>query len=50
MKLSICIPVYNGADTICPLMENLDATFSKIEKEVAKDNTNLKKKQRKYER
>lgn len=34
MKLSICIPVYNGADTICPLMENLDSTFSKIEKEV----------------
>lgn len=34
MKLSICIPVYNGAETICPLMENLDSTFSKIEKEV----------------
>lgn len=34
MKLSICIPVYNGADTISPLMENLDSTFSNIEKEV----------------
>lgn len=34
MKLSICIPVYNGSDTISPLMENLDSTFSKIEKEV----------------
>lgn len=34
MKLSICIPVYNGSDTISPLMENLDSTFSNIEKEV----------------
>ena len=34
MKLSICIPVYNGADTIIPLLENLDKVFSEIEKEV----------------
>lgn len=34
MKLSICIPVYNGSDTISLLMEKLDSTFSNIEKEV----------------
>lgn len=34
MKLSICIPVYNGADTIVPLLESLDKVFSGIDKEV----------------
>ena len=32
------------------IAEEFEKNYSKIEKEVAKDNTNLKKKQRKYER
>lgn len=34
MKLSICIPVYNGSETIVPLVRALDATFKDMDIEV----------------
>ena len=34
MKLSICIPVYNGADSIAELLRMIDATFSGKKTEV----------------
>ncbi|HEX3010206.1 MAG TPA: glycosyltransferase family 2 protein [Bacteroidales bacterium] len=34
MKLSICVPVYNGADSIGKLLEVIDSTFSEMEFEV----------------
>ena len=37
-------------DDISNIAEEFEKNYSKIEKEVAKDNTNLKQKQRKYER
>ena len=37
-------------EDISNIAEEFEKNYSKIEKEVAKDNTNLKKKQRKYER
>ena len=37
-------------EDISNIAEKFEKNYSKIEKEVAKDNTNLKKKQRKYER
>ena len=37
-------------EDISNISEEFEKNYSKIEKEVAKDNTNLKQKQRKYER
>lgn len=37
-------------EDISNIVEEFEKNYSKIEKEVAKDNTNLKQKQRKYER
>ena len=37
-------------EDISNIAEEFEKNYSKIEKEVAKDNTNLKQKQRKYER
>lgn len=37
-------------EDISNMAEEFEKNYSKIEKEVAKDNTNLKQKQRKYER
>ena len=37
-------------EDISKIVEEFEKNYSKIEKEVAKDNTNLKQKQRKYER
>ena len=37
-------------ENISNIAEEFEKNYSKIEKEVAKDNTNLKQKQRKYER
>ena len=37
-------------EDISTIAEEFEKNYSKIEKEVAKDNTNLKQKQRKYER
>ena len=34
MKLSICIPVYNGSETIVPLVRALDVTFKDMDIEV----------------
>lgn len=34
MTLSVCIPVYNGADTIKPLVEEVGRTLSRIDHEV----------------
>ena len=31
MKLSICIPVYNGADTVAELVSELQKVFAKTE-------------------
>ena len=38
MKLSICIPVYNGADTIGKLVEKLQETFKNHEIEIVMAN------------
>ena len=38
MKLSICIPVYNGADTIGKLVENLQETFKNYDFEIVMTN------------
>ena len=38
MKLSICIPVYNGADTIGKLVEKLQETFKSYEVEIVMAN------------
>ncbi len=42
MKLSICIPVYNGADTIVPLVEELVEVFKKIDFEIVLTNDGSK--------
>lgn len=42
MKLSICVPVYNGADTIEKLVENIEQVFQKIDFEIVMVNDGSK--------
>ena len=38
MKLSICIPVYNGADTVAELVSELQKVFAKTNFEIVMAN------------